>query len=111
MQCCLEPGCPVVVPKGRCAKHARAKEQERPNLEARKWYHIIRWCHPTYGLRAQVLSEEPLCRECLKEEKTEPSAEVDHIVPHRGDYDLFFDRENLQGLCKTHHSRKTQRGE
>jgi len=28
---------------------------------------------------------------------------VDHIVPHRGDRDLFFDPTNLQSLCKPHH--------
>jgi 5-methylcytosine-specific restriction protein A len=32
---------------------------------------------------------------------------VDHIVPHRGDERLAFDRDNLQGLCKSCHDRKT----
>jgi 5-methylcytosine-specific restriction protein A len=40
-----------------------------------------------------------------------PSTEVDHKTPHRGAYALFWDRQNLQGLCKRCHARKTQRGE
>jgi 5-methylcytosine-specific restriction protein A len=34
---------------------------------------------------------------------------VDHIRPHRGEQSLFFDRANLQGLCKPCHDRKTTR--
>lgn len=32
---------------------------------------------------------------------------VDHIVPHRGDKKLFWDRNNWQGLTKADHDRKT----
>ena len=33
--------------------------------------------------------------------------EVDHIIPHRGDMQLFWDVANWQGLCKSCHSKKT----
>lgn len=34
---------------------------------------------------------------------------VDHIIPHRGDLDLFHDPENWQSLCKhCHDSTKAQ---
>jgi 5-methylcytosine-specific restriction protein A len=36
-----------------------------------------------------------------------PATVVDHIVPHRGNQKLFWDRKNWQSLCKTHHDRKT----
>ncbi len=29
---------------------------------------------------------------------------VDHIEPHNGDYDLFWDVNNWQGLCGSCHS-------
>jgi 5-methylcytosine-specific restriction protein A len=32
---------------------------------------------------------------------------VDHIVPHRGDMILFWDRGNWQGLTKADHDKKT----
>lgn len=32
---------------------------------------------------------------------------VDHIVPHRGDQKLFWDRSNWQPLCEHHHNVKT----
>lgn len=28
---------------------------------------------------------------------------VDHVTPHKGDRDLFLDRDNLQLLCKRCH--------
>lgn len=34
----------------------------------------------------------------------------DHVVPHRGDVDLFWNGER-QSLCKTHHDRTKQREE
>jgi 5-methylcytosine-specific restriction protein A len=32
---------------------------------------------------------------------------VDHIRPHRGDYDLMWDESNWQSLCTWHHNVKT----
>ena len=65
-----------------------------------------------YGKRWQAarkgwIAKNPLCVMCLTEGRTTAAAEVDHIIPHRGDMKLFWDRKNWQSLCKTHHSRKT----
>jgi 5-methylcytosine-specific restriction protein A len=32
---------------------------------------------------------------------------VDHVVPHRGNYDLFWDEGNWQSLCEECHNTKT----
>ena len=32
---------------------------------------------------------------------------VDHIIPHRGDMKLFWDKSNWQPLCEHHHNVKT----
>ena len=52
-------------------------------------------------LRDRVLREEPNCRRCGG-----PSTDVDHIVA-LADGGVFFDRENLQGLCGSCHRAKT----
>jgi len=56
-------------------------------------------------LRKMVLAEEPLCRECLKENKLTPATEMDHIDGNAWN----LERGNLQGLCKGCHTRKTNR--
>ncbi len=33
---------------------------------------------------------------------------ADHIVPHKGNHQLFWDRNNLQSLCMVHHGEKIQ---
>jgi len=37
--------------------------------------------------------------------------EVDHIVKHEGNPELFWNATNLQALCSPCHTRKTKRGE
>ena len=32
---------------------------------------------------------------------------VDHIIPHKGDKQLFWDESNWQPMCETHHNIKT----
>lgn len=32
---------------------------------------------------------------------------VDHRAPHKGDYNVFWDRTNWQSMCKPDHDRKT----
>ena len=56
------------------------------------------------NLRASVLSEEPLCRMCDQQGRVTAATIVDHIKEHKGNRELFFDRENLQPLCATCHS-------
>ena len=56
------------------------------------------------ALRKAVLAAEPFCRICQK-----AATDVDHIVEHRGDWELFLDRKNLQALCKECHAEKTKR--
>lgn len=90
-------------PYGARSEQERKKEfDERRESAAARGYDA--WWR---RLRKVVLSEEPLCRECSKIGRVVASAEVDHIIPHKGNMKLFRDRKNLQGLCKPCHSRKT----
>jgi len=94
MQYCVQPGCSVLVRRGRCRQH------NQPKL----WYAQVRW----FRLRAQVLVEAAYtCAQCRRVTRT---LEVDHIVKHDGDPTRFYDRANLQALCSTCHIEKTKRG-
>lgn len=103
--------CPHRVP---CPVHGRAqalaKEHRRPNRDVRRWYYHARWVHPDWGLRAQVLADDPWCIACQQRGVLTVATDIDHIVPHRGDPELFWDRGNLQGLCRGCHAAKTGRG-
>lgn len=113
---CAQSGCKERVPRGvsRCPAHSRQYEQQRRQatpgrLVAGVKGHLIDFYQtPLWrALRAQVLDEEPLCRACLAEKRSRPTAHVDHIIPRTaGGPDA---RANLAGLCARHHSEKTQR--
>lgn len=57
--------------------------------------------------RRQFLLEHPLCVACEKQGIVTAATEVDHIVPHRGDREVFWDQSQWQALCRSCHSRKT----
>lgn len=105
---CRHPGCAKISVRGKvyCAEHADRESDRMRGTAAERGYDG-RWREA----RANFLTLNPLCKECLKEGRAEPATRVDHIIPHRGDKRLFWDRSNWQGLCETHHNRKTARGE
>ena len=61
--------------------------------------------------RQLYLAEHPLCAMCERERRFMPATVVDHIQPHRGDRELFWNENNWQALCKRHHDRDKQREE
>ena len=73
----------------------------RPSASARGYN--SRW----RKARKHYLSLHPLCVLCKAEGKTTPATVVDHVKPHRGDEELFWDEGNWQAACKPHHDRKT----
>ncbi|MCW8917157.1 MAG: HNH endonuclease [Magnetovibrio sp.] len=60
--------------------------------------------------RAKFLKEHPVCEGVCKEDgRVAAASVVDHVIPHRGDLELFWDRSNWQALCKSCHDRHKQR--
>lgn len=47
--------------------------------------------------------------ECLERGVLTAATVVDHIIAHRGDYELFWSPGNHQALCENDHNRKTVR--
>lgn len=73
-------------------------------MRARPWrnlYSLARWKRA----RAAQFAKEPLCLFCKQEGKITAACVVDHITPHKGALELFWDPANLQSLCKPHHDR------
>jgi 5-methylcytosine-specific restriction enzyme A len=62
-------------------------------------YNTTRW----RKIRRMKLNTDPLCAYCKQMGRHAVATVVDHIKPHRGDYDLFHEWGNLQSLCKPCH--------
>jgi 5-methylcytosine-specific restriction protein A len=65
------------------------------------WYHTTQW----RALRKMQLDEFPLCIFCLHIGREVPANTVDHKIEHKGNWDLFIDRNNHQSLCASCHSK------
>jgi 5-methylcytosine-specific restriction protein A len=76
------------------------------DLQCRK-YHKMYGKTAWVNLRISFLRDNPLCIECLNDGIYKMAKIVDHIIPHKGDTETFFDLRNLQSLCKKHHDKKT----
>ena len=105
---CLTPS----VGQGRCAKHGgedRKQKHIRLHGRARPDYHKLYATKGWASLRLKMLAAQPLCQRCKQYNIIEPGVDVDHVISHKGDTDLFYNRGNLQVLCRRCHSWKTQR--
>lgn len=82
------------------------RARQRRDLQAwRSWYNTARW----RKLRWSVLVEAMFaCRRCGRTEGDTSQLVADHIEPHRGRDELFWDRANLQCLCKRCHDTAKQ---
>lgn len=54
--------------------------------------------------RRAWLARHPLCACCEANGYVQPAEVVDHVVPHKGDRDLFWDSDNWQPLCAWCHN-------
>lgn len=50
----------------------------------------------------------PICAECERQGRLKPSEVVDHVRPHKGDQDWFWNQENWEATCKRCHDIKTR---
>lgn len=95
--CSSSPGCEYL--EGECPKHGGSRKKKTAN-ERGYTYRWQQYC--IHYLRAH-----PLCVYCWKKGITKLAVVVDHIIPHRGVYALFWDALNHQALCKPCHDVKS----
>lgn len=104
---CRKPGCAALTREGWCAKHRPKYTPRSSTAQAwHRWYSLDIW---TQELRPERLLQEPFCRECAMRGERVRATDVDHVVDHKGQWEWFVDRSNLQSLCHRCHSRKTMR--
>lgn len=105
---CAHPGCPNVHSNrgSFCDAHARPTTyQETDRKPANERGYDRQW----RKARAAFLRDHPYCQceDCRNSLNPRPADTVDHIVPHRGDATLFWDRNNWMPMNRRCHSRKT----
>lgn len=100
---CRHNGCHRLVPYGQkyCEEHKYLHAGDRKSSSERGYN--SRW----QKARSAYLHAHPLCKECMKQGKFVEATVVDHIIPHRGNQQLFWDKNNWQPLCKQCHDKKT----
>lgn len=102
---CPTPGCNNLSREGKCTECVVVSERERGNSNSRGYNWSWR------RARLMFLRRNPLCVDPFgihaKENHIEPATLVDHIIPHKGDREKFWNKDNLQSLCASCHCRKT----
>jgi 5-methylcytosine-specific restriction protein A len=108
---CAAPACGRLTSNRFCDKHEKefserkaASDHERGSAASRGYGH--KWRKAREGF----LKQHPLCQcdECQEGKKRVRAATVvDHIVPHKGDMQLFWDKSNWQALADECHRVKS----
>lgn len=92
------------------------KERERGTAKERgysaRWdaaARRFRQQYPLCGMRPN--GQPPVMSRCHDARRTTAAYQVDHVIPHRGDQALFWDRDgNWQSLCASCGAAKSQAG-
>lgn len=107
---CRKPGCPGLVRDGACSvcgplrrESQRQHDERRGSASSRGYDRRWQW------IRALYLRAHPLCVDCQADGHVAAATEVHHIKALRDGGDHSDD--NLMALCKSHHSKRTGRGE
>jgi 5-methylcytosine-specific restriction endonuclease McrA len=109
---CSAPGCKTLLDeRGYCPKHKREKPdwrdaKKKPFASAQRYntelYNTVRW----QKLRQDILERDGFrCSKCG--ELFAAGLQVHHLVPPRGDEELFFAASNLILICASCHRIET----
>lgn len=103
---CAKTGCKELTSERYCEEHRKEKnsyDQDRGTAYERGY--DARW----QRVRKQYLKKHPLCacEDCKRLVVPLPANVVDHIIPHKGNKELFWDRSNWQPMNHRCHNRKT----
>ncbi|MDB5053135.1 MAG: endonuclease [Bacilli bacterium] len=104
---CGKVGCTTLTRAQYCPAHAQLKQQtynKERGTAAERGYNA-RW----KKARIIYLKRNPLCvcEDCKRTGSVVAATVVDHIIPHKGNYELFWNQNNWQSMSEEHHNRKT----
>ena len=97
-------------PKGQPTRAEQNREYDarrRAEDEIRALYQTQQW----RNLRPLILDRDPYCKRCETNGIVTPSTTVNHIKRSREHPELFFDEDNLEGVCAPCHNSEIQREE
>ncbi len=108
----IAPRLAVAAPVDRQEAEAQRLCQRDKEQPWRKWYYSARW----KALRKEVwVRDNYTCKQtgavCVGLYPAGNSPVADHIKPHHGNPDLFWDIENIQTVSKSYHDSLKQSGE
>lgn len=116
LRACSGPGCSNLVAAGCCPECQRTRERARGTATARGY--DARWRsrrrrflarYPFCGMRPN--GQVPVMSQCFALGLLVDATQVDHVVPHRGNQQRFWDEQgNWQALCASCGGRKSQAG-
>jgi 5-methylcytosine-specific restriction protein A len=105
---CNSPGCnELIAPTERYCQHHK-KESPPPFSGAIRFNEALYKTSHWRTLRAKILKEQPNCFKCGIS-GSESKLEIHHLVPPRGNEELFFDENNLMTVCSACHRVITNR--
>ena len=96
-----------------CTKHSKTTGAKPPKQKRKYWFNKQRQDEDPRNtrrfkkLKESVRSLHPLCAGCLLHDKYEPGSDCDHIWSVRDYHQHLYTLDNLQHLCRSHHSVKT----
>ena len=103
---CQAMGCGTIVKdKAWCEQHQPARPKDRRKSASQRGYGVV-WRR----FRRKYLADYPLCEDCKERGRVSPAEEVHHIKKLADGGDKL-DEDNCMGLCKVHHTVRTNRGE
>lgn len=103
---CAAAGCRALVRnQPRCEAHTDSSRHLAQNRPGDPFYTSTPW----RNLRAQYLADNPLCMECGRNGRVTAANEVHHVKPRKQHPELAYEWDNLESLCKSCHSRETNR--
>jgi len=87
-----------LIEKEKNTRYEKARSKESAQIYDRTWQKV----------RLAYLKRNPLCEECLKQDRVTPAVLVHHIVPIKQGGNRL-NEDNLMSLCFAHHEEKHSR--
>ena len=89
----------------------RARRLSRPKSQKRKSSTQRGYDRQWRNVRLMKLQADPLCEDCLRDDRSTEATEVHHIIKIKDDPELRLALDNLMALCTRCHSIRSARGE